>query len=83
MLRGVRVPLYIIYTIRVTLCNDNSWTLRPIDMELVPLDIARIDVDKGTISRFCGYSRKFSPQKLGVWRPLVWRKRAIRESFLR
>ena len=31
---------------------------------------------------FCGCSRKFSLQNLGVWHLLAWHKRAIRESFL-
>ena len=35
------------------------------------------------ISRFCGYSRKFSPRNLGAWHPLAWHKQAISESFLR
>ena len=35
------------------------------------------------ISQFCGYSRKFSPQNLGMWRPLAQQKQAICElSFL-
>ena len=34
------------------------------------------------ILRFCGYSRKFFPWNSGVWRPLAWQQRAIRESFL-
>ena len=31
---------------------------------------------------FCGCSRKFSLQNLGVWDPLAQLKRTIRESFL-
>ena len=34
------------------------------------------------ILRFCGYSWKFFPWNSGVWRPLAWQQRAIRESFL-
>ena len=34
------------------------------------------------ISRFWGYSRKFSPRNLGAWRSLVRQKWAIRENFL-
>ena len=35
------------------------------------------------ISLFCcGCLQKFSLQNLGVWHPLAWHKRAIRESFL-
>ena len=37
----------------------------------------------GKLLRFCGDSRKFNPQILGVWHPLAQRKRAIRKSFLR
>ena len=34
------------------------------------------------ISRFWGYSWKFSPRNLGAWRSLVRQKWAIRENFL-
>ena len=34
------------------------------------------------ISRFCGYSQKFSPWNLGVWCLLAWHERSIHESFL-
>ena len=34
-------------------------------MELVPLDTARIDVDKGTILQFCGYRESFLREKWG------------------
>ena len=34
------------------------------------------------ILRFCGYSRKFLLQNLGVWCPLARQKRGIHESFL-
>ena len=34
------------------------------------------------ISRFCGCSRKFSLQNLGVWQLLARHKQAISESFL-
>ena len=34
------------------------------------------------ISRFWGYSLKFSPRNLGAWHSLARQKRAIRESFL-
>ena len=34
------------------------------------------------ISRFWGYSQKFSPRNLGAWRSLARQKWAIRENFL-